>query len=586
MKKSIIFGMIAGAVALSSCNDFLDDNRYPLDKQTDNPEYWNNEMNVKSQCNYFYSEYLGYGNGTSWTNDFYYRSLSDDQSAKISSGSGIIFADWDFQYAPEKNSSWDATYTVIRRCNIIINNVEVSTLPEKVKANYIGIAKLNRAFQYFDIVRKFGDVCLVTEVLDVNSPELYGPRVNRNTVMDFVLDDINYAAENITLQSSKSEFSKDMANAMKSQICLFEGAFAKYHQNDNARAEKYFNEVVNACNAVMGSYRLAPTYRENYNSSRTAILANPEMIFCKTYISGQLGHSMCKYLSSNTPICGMTKDAFDAYLFKDGKPLATTGEVKSDAGKLDANGKIDLTDVLAVRDSRLSQTIDDHLAYNGNQFTRTDAAGTAVSDPLASNTGYTIKKYVDVNVGYDAITNDGSNTVCAPIYWLANVYLDYAEARAELGQLTDTDVANTLNKLYARAGLPDQTVASLSNMNDPANNMGVSSLLWEVRRCRRCELMFDHYTRYWDLIRWHKLDLLDTTKPENIDIVLGANVSAADDAANAGVIVTDGYINSAKTTASTSTRVFSDREYLQPIGTTLLNLYNLKDIEFKQNPGW
>lgn len=68
--------------------------------------------------------------------------------------------------------------------------------------------------------------------------------------------------------------------------------------------------------------------------------------------------------------------------------------------------------------------------------------------------------------------------------------------------------------------------------------------------------------------------------------MLGANVSAADDAANAGVIVTDGYINSAKTTAGTSTRVFSDREYLQPIGTTLLNLYNLKDIEFKQNPGW
>lgn len=57
---------------------------------------------------------------------------------------------------------------------------------------------------------------------------------------------------------------------------------------------------------------------------------------------------------------------------------------------------------------------------------------------------------------------------------------------------------------------------------DPANNMGVSNLLWEIRRCRRCELMCDNWTRYWDLIRWHKLDLLDSSK--NPTIYLGANM--------------------------------------------------------------
>ncbi len=83
MKKSLIFGLIVGAVALSSCNNFLDDNRYPLDKQTDNPDYWRNKQNVQSQINKLYGNFLGYGNGASWTNDFYYRSLSDDQCSHI-----------------------------------------------------------------------------------------------------------------------------------------------------------------------------------------------------------------------------------------------------------------------------------------------------------------------------------------------------------------------------------------------------------------------------------------------------------------------------------------------------------------------
>lgn len=592
MKKQILYGLMAVAgLSMASCNDFLDDNRWPLDKQTDSPAYWNNPVNVDAQCEYFYGQFLGYGNGTSWTNNFVYRSLSDDQCARMESGSGIVFCDWNYQYAPSANSTWDATYQVIRKCNTIIINVGNSTLPPVTKANFIAIARLNRAYQYWDIVRNFGDVCWVNTILDPSDTEaLYGPRVSRDIVMDSVLEDLNYAVKNISQQRNNIEFSKDMANAMKSQICLFEASYAKYHKNDNARATKYYNEVVNACNSLMGSYSLAPTYRQNYNSMRGVAGAlnlqdNPEMIFCKTYIQGILGHSMIKYISSNTPIAGMTKDAFDAYLFKDGKPLALTSENKTDKGVATESGVIDISNLLAVRDGRLGETIDATLGYNGNQSVRTGSTGAAISDPLSSNTGYTIMKYVNPVMTYDQCTNDGSNAVCAPIYWLSNVYLDYAEARAELGQLNDADLNNTINKLYARAGLPAQTVASLSNMNDPANNMGVSSLLWEIRRCRRCELMFDNYTRYWDLIRWHKLDLLDTAKHPNI--VLGANVSAAPDEKNTGVEITNNYIDAARNASTTSVRVFTEREYLAPLGTSLLRLYKEHGIEdFKQNPGW
>lgn len=579
--------MFVAGMSMTGCNDFLDDNRWPLDQQTDTPEYWNNVVNVQAQTNTLYGYYLGYGNGTSWVNNFYYRSLNDDQCAKMESGSGVVFADWNYQYAPETNGVWDDSYVAVRKCNTIVTRLSESTLGDVVKNNYIGIARLNRAYQYWDLVRSFGDVPLIEGVLDVNSPELYMPRTPRNTVMDYVLEDLNFAVNNITQQSNKLEFSKDMANAMKAQICLFEASYAKYHQNDNTRAQKYYNEVITACRALMGSYSLCSDYRSLYNSMWDELQANPEIIFMKGYIAGTMGHSMIKYLSSNTPICGMTKDAFDAYLFKDGKPKALTSENNSDAAVLDADGNLCIQSLLDVRDKRLEATIDPYLAFNGNMWKRDN------SDPLSSVTGYTIRKFVNPATSFNENTNDGSNAVCAPIFWLAEIYLNYAEARAELGQFDDADMNATLNKLYARAGLPsNRTVAELSNMNDPANNMGVSSLLWEIRRCRRCELMFDNYIRYWDLVRWHKLDLLGTnTNPSNA-IYLGANVSNAKPDQLKGIQVTDGYINAAKTSNGTSTRNFTEREYFFPIGTKIIDLYKQyydqknEDNPLKQNPGW
>ena len=582
IRDSLIYiACAAASFSMVSCDDFLDKNRYPLDIQTDQSAYWNNKVNVEAQLDAFYGYYTGYGNGASWVNDFYYRSLNDDQCAQMNSGSGVVFTQWPYQYAPVSNSVWDATYVAIRKCNTIVIKVEGSTLSEPEKLNYTAIARLNRAYQYWDLVRNIGDVPLIEGILDTDSEELYGPRTPRNEVMDYVLKDINFACENIAQQSNKIEFSKDMANAMKAEICLYEAAFAKYHQHDNARATKYYQEVVNACNNLMGKYEVCDDYRSLFNSMWAAdsekgyvsLRDNGEVIFMKGYLAGTLGHSMIKYLSSNTPIAGMTKDAFDAYLFKDGKPLATTGEVKDDAAVPTEDG-LSIEAALAVRDNRLAQTIDSYLAFNGNSHQRPN------SDPLASNTGYTIKRFVNPGMSYDDCTTDGRNATCAPIYWMAEIYLALAEAKAELGTLTDADLDNTINKLFKRAELPARTVAELNAINDPANNAGVSSLIWEIRRCRRCELMFCKNARWWDMIRWHQLDKLDTVKYPNT--AMGANVSKASAEQVKNVSVTNGYIDAAKNSAAVSTRIYNEREYLQPIGTTQLRL----NKQLEQNPGW
>ena len=588
MKKHIIFGLLAGAAVLTSCDDFLDDNRYPLDTLIDNPAYWTSKVNVQSQVNMLYNNFSGYGSGQSWVNDFYYKSLSDDQCSHIESGSGMVFARWNYQYANVTNSVWDASYVEVRRCNFIINNCNL--IDPKDNNNFIGQARLIRAMQYYELVRALGDVPLVKDVLGVDSPELYGPRTPRNEVMDFVLEDLNFAVANISKQSGKLEFCKDMANAMKSEICLYEASFARYHQKDEERAKKFYGEVVNACNAIMEQgYSICDDYQSLYTSIFTAdvergipsLTANPEVIFMKGYQTGSQTHSAMSFLSSETAIPGMTKDAFDAYLFKDAKPLATTSLDKSDKPVIDDKGNYDISAALSVRDGRLAKTIDGQLAFGKKvTFKRANSAS------ITSTTGYTICKYVNTKIPYSQTVNANTNFTCAPIYWLAWTYCDYLEARAELGDLTDGDITKCMKPLWDRAGIDTSVLskAYLENMGDPANNMGISSLLWEIRRLRRCELMFDRNHRYWDLVRWHKLDLLDTNEHPNI--VLGANVSGGTAEQLKGVFMNDGYINAARTANGTDSRVFSDREYLEPLGTTIISLYNAKGLELPQNPGW
>ncbi len=547
---------------LVGCDDFIDDNRYPLDSQTSNPTYWNNATNVANQCNTFYNQYTGYGNSGSlgW---FYAKTLSDDQA-------GNSFANWTNVNVPASSSNWSAPYTEIRRANYIINNVTESSLSENDKNNFIGIARLNRAWQYFQLVRMYGDVQWIEVVVDPADPEVtYGARDDRDLVMDKVLEDLNFACQHIQA-GSKTTWSKDMANAMKADICLWEGTFCKYRtagENgkaaDASRAQKFLTECVTACENVMNAgYTLSEDYQATYNS--VSLNGNPEVIFFKEYQNNLFYHSLIAYTCSSTQISGMTKDAFDAYLFKDGKPLALTSENKSDVGEVDAEGNYSIAKLLEVRDGRLAKTIDPYVYYQGMSWSRSGGM------EMTSSTGYGVSKYDNVELPLDNRVNTVKNYTCAPLFWLSVVYCNYAEAKAELGTITDADLDKSINKLYARAGLPALTAEV--GFSDPANDWDVSDIIWEIRRCRRCELMFDNWFRYWDLVRWHKLDKLDSQK--NPNILLGANMTAAP----VDILNVNGYVDGSKG----QVRVFEGRQYLYPIPSAQLTL----NENLKQNPGW
>lgn len=569
MKKTYIIGaLVLLGAALSSCDDFLDKSRYPYTSEVDTPDFWSQEAYVQQECDRMKNFFDGYGYAGT-TGSFFFSQLSDDQA-------GNAFREWQNTSVPASGGFWNTGYTQLRHAMCIIDGVNSSSLDDNVKAKYLGIARLMRGYITWQLVKRYGDVVWLEHVVQVSDDGiLYGPRDNRDEVIDKVLTDLDYAIANISKQSAKSDWSKDLALAIKSDVCLYEGTFCRYRTQaengyapDEARAKKYLGEAANASLALINSseYSLTEDYRSKYNSVREPSLQNPEIILARTYDPVNSLHSTVSYTCSSTAVAGITKDLFDNFLFKDGKPLALTSMNKNDVGEVDADGNYSIAKLLEVRDARLTKITDPIVYYTGMTWSRAGAM------QMTSSTGYGVSKFDNIDLPVSARQNSAANYTTCPLYYLSLIYCNYAEAKAELGTLTDADLNLTVNKLYARAELPAVTVASLSAMNDPANNMGVSSLLWEIRRCRRCELTMDKDYRYFDLVRWHKLDLLDSRNHPNV--LLGANMTAAP--------VTINNVNGYVDASYGQVRTFEPRQYLYPIPSGQIAL----NRKIGQNPGW
>lgn len=568
MKNKILFSIGIAACLLTSCNDMLEKN--PRDTFVDGNEFWSNSNDVESYTNKFYDNYIGYSQKGSfgW---FYFKSLSDDQG-----NSG--FDNWLFTTVPSTSTYWTSGFKEVRRANYVIQNVATSDLTAKQKAYYTAVARLNRAWQYYQLVREYGDVEWLSEVItNPDDEHVYGERTDRDVVMDSVLNDLNYAAANLSTVSDKTKWSSHMALAMKSDVCLYEGTFAKYRtqaENGKAadlnRAKKYLQEAADASDQLInsGKYELTKNYGEVYNS--LALGSSAEVIFYRNYEKDLVMHGLVDYTCGSTEQWGITKDAFDAFLFKDGKPLATTSLDKDDKAVANQDDNYSIAKPLSVRDKRLSILVDSIICIKGHSWARVNSNGVAEGPLMTSSTGYTISKYDNLTLDAYYRTNTTTGYTDAPLYWYAVVLLNKAEAKAELGTITQSDLDNTVNLLLKRGDVPALT---LNPEADPANNMGVSNLLWEIRRCRRCELVTDNWYRYWDLVRWHQLDKLDTDN--NPNIYLGANLSNVADCnvtvnANKYMVVCD------------KSRKYDKKYYLFPVPTNELNL----NENNKQNLGW
>jgi hypothetical protein len=554
MNFKITYLCLLIALAGTSCKKYVDVTN--PDTLTD-PQYWKDENGVRAYNWEFYNMFVGFGNGSSTNGDFYFNTFTDDQ---CSSG----FSQY-AQTTPTSNADW--TFGNIRKANIMLDRIDQVAMSDEAKNHWKGIARFFRALQYYRMVQTFGDVPWYSHALEIqDSTQIYKPRDPRKLVMDSVLADISFAVDNIRQADQQNTVNKDVALALKARICLYEGTYRKYHTELGLPdADKFLLEAKNAAQALLSRpYELNTNYQTIYIADNLANIPKKEVLLYKRYEPTYLMHSTIAYLYSSSTISGLNKSAVDAYLCTDGQPISLSPLYKGDNT---------IENVVANRDKRLKLSIDTtYLYYLGH-----------VKNSFTSTTGYRVTKFIPDTTTIKSIpTGINTNITDAPLFYLSEIYLNYAEAAAELDDLgkytlVQADLDNTINKLRARAGVAPLILAGHQNtgFTDPKKDADVTSLIWEIRRERRVELMMDGL-RYQDLMRWKKGTYMDSNK--NPDIFLGANVPANPSVKRNAA----GYI-----TPYTQQRTFIDpKNYLSAVPTSQISLYPVEIQKTMQNPGW
>ena len=476
MKKNIIlYSFIALLSGTAGCSDMLD--QYPLDAIS--PEtYYNNADELRSATNQFYGMFPGAASGYT-------------ESADVVCTFNLPAEVQGIRTVPTSGGGWNWEY--LRAVNFYLSH-SVRCDDVDAREHFDGIARFFRAYFYFEKVKRFGEVPWFDRELSSTDPELFRPRDSRDFIMDKILDDLTYAINNISDKKDLYNVTHWTALALKSRICLFEGTYRKYHGIPGY--EKFLDECATASklfidNAPYAIYKTgAQPYRDLF-SSMNAI--EEEVILARDYDRAQnvMHEANANTLSPTYGRPGMNKKIVNSYLM-------TNGDRFTDQPGYET---MQYYDEMQNRDPRLTQTV------VGPGYMRINSD--AVSSPNfgASTTGYQITKWVTDASG-DGYLGSSNDYI---LFRAAEVYLNYAEAKAELGTLTQDDLKISIKQIRDRVGMPNIDMLAANANPDPylcapetgyrnvtGPNKGV---ILEIRRERTIELCLEGH-RYYDIIRW------------------------------------------------------------------------------------
>lgn len=474
INKYILTGLVCAA-SLTACEDSLD--RYPKDKLS--PEtFFSNEQECQLYTNDFYTIFPG-------------GSSIYGETADIITKQTLTAAVLGNRTIPATSSTW--TWTRLRDINFFLQ-MSGNCSDASVRARYDAVARFFRAYFYFEKVKNYGDVPWVDTPLDASSSELYKGRDSRQYVIGKVIEDLDYAIEHLDAQRSVYTVTRWTAMALKSRVTLFEGTYRKYHGLGDY--EDLLKQCAEISQRFLGEsgYTVYKTGETPYRDLFSAITSNDtEIILSRAYNTAiGLKHDVNGYLTSTTmgkP--GLLKNIVNMYLMADGTPFTSqAGWETMTFGQECKN-----------RDKRLAQTI------RTPGYKRIDGTATEAPNFAACETGYQLTKYLQSAKydAYEASTND------LPLFRAAEVYLNLAEAKAELGTLTQGDLDRAIKPLRDRAGLPNIDMAAANANPDPylasaatgyGNVTGANAgVILEIRRERTVEMLMENL-RYWDVMRW------------------------------------------------------------------------------------
>lgn len=506
---------------------------------------------------------------------------------------------------PTSGGGWD--WGELRNINFFLQNYTRGGLSETITAPYVGLARFFRAWFYFEKVARFGDVPWYSRAIEANdSTLLTKPRDSRMLVMDSIIADLDYAIEHLPSGQETDEITRWTALALKSRICLYEGTFRKYHAGDPFGKDSYDNALTGAEELLQQSAAAARELMDDGPYSiytgdpeeayhELFIAPSPlsgEVILARTFSEDlQVVHNVNYYtVSPSYGKPGLEKGFVNSYLMRDGSRFTDQPGYAA----------MEFYQEVQDRDPRLSGTI------RTPGYTREGSPVVLPPDLGATVTGYQLIKFV-TEPSHDKING---SVVPLPVFRYAEVLLNYVEAKAEAGSLTQEDLDLSIGLLRSRAGMPALNLAAANA--DPDTYLAAQypqvigpdkGVILEIRRERSVELVMEGF-RWNDIIRWKAGSLLaiqfygeyfpgpgsyDLDGDGGPDVVLytgdkppgvpgvqylkmGSDITLENGASGGRVTVN----------ANIPKTFNEDRDYLYPLPTQEL----LLNPNLVQNPGW
>ncbi|MGO1595014.1 MAG: RagB/SusD family nutrient uptake outer membrane protein [Sphingobacterium sp.] len=465
---------------LSACKDnYLE--RLPDTQVGESQDYFNTQSGLEIYSNSFYN-YIDYNSIVSDQN-------SDNMEFAVSPAN-IRYANYTL---PTALGSGGWNWTQLRNINYFIERCNASTVESSVKNEYLALAKFFRAKFYLEKVQSFGDVPWYSTPINTEDQEsLYKGRDSRILVMDSVLNDINFAIEYLPETKYKNRISRYTALAYKSRICLFEGTWRKYHKEAALEgADRFLTEAADAAKTLMDSgvynlYSTGDTESDFRNLFQADEVSTDEVILAYSFAPGIYHAYTAFFTVASRGTAGATRSLISDFGMADGRSFYEAYPQQA------VRDQMTFSKEMQNRDPRLTQSI----VHPGYIRTGTSIVSSH-GDFVQNRTGYQITKRVGAPSEDDA--GDSRDVI---MLRYAEVLLNYAEARAELGLLDQHDLDLSINLLRRRVGLSDRSFPLQTDPIQLKRYIGTKDPnILEVRRERRIELAFEGF-RANDMRRW------------------------------------------------------------------------------------
>ena len=588
--KKILFPIliVLAGFAFTGCDDLLD--TVPKDRLTADT-FFKSESELQAFAIVFYGNFPEGGDIYIANDDHYTQNnLSNEEMGK--------------RTVPASGSGW--SWGALRNINTLLENLDHCE-DATVRTQYEALARFFRAFFYFEKVKRFGDVPWYdTTIGSTDTEQLNRPRDSREFVMQKMVEDIDFAIEHLPSTKSAYEVTKWTAMAFKSRFLLFEGTFRKYHAGDvflqtlPADAKSY-NWYLEECAKVSkefiqsSGYGLHGSYYELFHTMNATDLMD-EVILSRDYNAtyGTVHNSGSAQTTGSRGCPSMTKKLFASFLMTDGTRFTDKAGWET----------MDFLTETKDRDPRLAQSI------RTPGYMRMGESTVTSPDFKVTFSGYHPDKYLTTA---DQDTNNASD-IDITLFRTAEVYLNYAEALAESGALTQDDLDISVNKLRDRVKMPHLSLAAANAnpdpfLTDPAYGGYQSRVLaadankgviLEIRRERGVELCQEGF-RYYDIMRWKEGKIfeapfygmyfpgegvydVDGNGTDDLEIFTASSTSkAVAKKLGSDIFLSNGASGLVLLHSNTPRSWNEDKDYLYPIPT---DDRNLTGGALTQNPGW